>query len=424
VDEKRVLDFEAGYDAALALIEKIDRLGQVQERIALTDGFSRIWDVLQEEITRLIRAEGCGLFGVEEKTHAFVLREVSDPEIADLCRREIELQIESGAFAWVINRRQPSLIPSLAFSEGWTVLLLPLSTPRQILGAVLVITAQDPSGITHETVRLLTMLARQGALVMENRFLYDRLRQDHEKLRHAQNQIIRAEKLASIGRMAAGASHEILNPLTILSGHLQMLQLQEDLGAGARQKLALVQEQCARIARVVKDLMRFSRNGGEHVLSLDLNILILKGLRLAEKDLRSSLIEVSLDLQENIFPVSGDPEALLQVFLNLVKNARQAMPEGGRLHVSSRMGDDPGVASGNRRFVEMRIRDTGYGIPVELQAKLFEPFLVGGNTTERMGLGLYLCYRIVHGHGGRIDIKSSEGEGTRVIVALPAGPPP
>jgi diguanylate cyclase (GGDEF)-like protein len=175
--------------ALLELIDKIEQLGQFQDRIDSPSTISQIWQVFLADIRNLIDVEVCALFLVDEDSKEFVLKQASPKNRATMCKQEVESQIECGTFSWVINRRQPALIPILAFEKVKSVVMMPLSTIKQTLGVVLVITPVKESLITQEHIKLLSILSKQCAIVMENTLLYERLQKKHRSLEKANKEI-------------------------------------------------------------------------------------------------------------------------------------------------------------------------------------------------------------------------------------------
>ena len=175
--------------ALLELIDKIEHLGQFQDRIDFPTSIGQIWEVFLDDVRNLIEIEVCALFVVDDDSHEFVLEYVYPDDKKAICKKEIEYQIECGIFSWIINRRQPALIPALAFENDISIVMLPLSTIKRTLGAVMVKTPIKVSAMTHENMKLLTMLAKQYSLVLENTLLYDRLKKKHKSLEKANGEI-------------------------------------------------------------------------------------------------------------------------------------------------------------------------------------------------------------------------------------------
>ncbi len=175
--------------ALLELIEKIERLGQFQDRIDFPSRIKEIWNAFLADVRNLIDIEICALFLVDENTSEFALKFTVPEDKAKLCRKEIDLQIECGIFSWIINRRQPALIPGMAFEKEKSVVMLPLSTVKRTLGVILILTPIQESVITHEKMKLLTILTKECSLVMENAMLYARLRRKKLSLEKANREI-------------------------------------------------------------------------------------------------------------------------------------------------------------------------------------------------------------------------------------------
>ena len=175
--------------ALLELIENIERLGQFQDRLDFPSTVNQIWKAFLVDVQNLIEIEVCALFLVDEKTNEFSLKYSVPEDEAKRCKKEIDLQIECGIFSWIVNRRQPALIPGLAFDKDKSIVMLPLSTVKRTLGVVMILTPIQESFITHENMKLLTMLTKECSLVMENTLLYERLRRKHLSLEKANKEI-------------------------------------------------------------------------------------------------------------------------------------------------------------------------------------------------------------------------------------------
>ena len=175
--------------ALLELIENIERLGQFQDRLDFPSTVNQIWKAFLVDVQNLIEIEVCALFLVDEITNEFFLKYAVPENEAKRCKKEIDLQIECGIFSWIVNRRQPALIPGLAFDKEKSIVMLPLSTVKRTLGVVMILTPIQESFITHENMKLLTMLTKECSLVMENTLLYERLRRKHLSLEKANKEI-------------------------------------------------------------------------------------------------------------------------------------------------------------------------------------------------------------------------------------------
>lgn len=418
--DRQVNNLEKGYKAILEFVDRMEEITQLQDRVDITSNISQIWRVFSAEIQNAIHLDGCALFLVDETSQEFVLKHADPISIAEGIPKEVDLQIACGMFAWVIKRRKPALVPALFLKNNKTLIMLPLVTIRHILGMVVVVTSIDESLITHENIRVLGMLAKQCALVMDNFLLYDRLRKEHEHLQRAQHQILQAEKLASIGRLTAGASHEILNPLNILSGYVQLLQMHPTLDDKSKQYLGVIQDQVERIAGIVNSLYRFSRPIESRKETFSIHEVIDRVVRLFGHERRNDRIQWNLQVETDLPLLYGNPDAIAQVFVILFSNARDAMPDGGTLTLEARfLPDSAKPDRGWSGLVRIRVADTGIGIREEDLGKIFDPFFTTKQHQNGTGLGLSLAYGILQEHEGTIAVESRLNEGTVFTITLP-----
>ncbi len=181
---------EASQAALVELAEKIEQLAQFQDKIEFPAGIPRIFEAFLRDARYLIEIESCALFTVDESTQEFVLAQAAPESQKPAFQKELDAQIEVGTFSVILKRRQPSITPSLAFRKELSVVMLPLATVKRTLGMVMVLTPFQESMVTHENMRLLSVLTRQCSLVMENSILYEKLRRDKESLERANEKIL------------------------------------------------------------------------------------------------------------------------------------------------------------------------------------------------------------------------------------------
>lgn len=220
-----------------------------------------------------------------------------------------------------------------------------------------------------------------------------------------------SEKMAAIGLLAAGVAHEVNTPLTGISSFTQMLLDKADPADPKTQLLEKIERQTFRAAKIVNSLLNLARPSDGEAGMVDVNAIIGDVLSLLEHQFRGSRIQVRRDLT-SAAPIRGFEYKLQQVFLNLFLNARDAMPKGGWLSVSS------SVASG---VVTVEVADTGSGIPSEQLSRIYDPFFTTKADGRGTGLGLSVTYGIVQEHGGALTCESVVGQGTRFTLTLPAG---
>jgi signal transduction histidine kinase len=224
--------------------------------------------------------------------------------------------------------------------------------------------------------------------------------------------------LAALGQMAAGLAHEIRNPLGSIKGAAQFLRPTGSQPAEAgdtREFLDIIVEEVDRLNKIVSQFLDYARPYRGDQSPLDINDVVRKTLHLLDKE-RTANVEIATTFIEGLPPVRADAQQLRQVFLNLILNALEAMPQGGKMHVSTslRRSTRRGAAAA---FLEIRFRDTGVGISLGDQRNLFIPFFT---TKERgTGLGLPISQRIIENHGGTIEVRSMTGTGSTFTVLLP-----
>jgi two-component system sensor histidine kinase PilS (NtrC family) len=232
--------------------------------------------------------------------------------------------------------------------------------------------------------------------------------EDVTEVRQLEVRMAREKRFGEIGRLAASIAHDIRNPLTAISGSIQLLAKASDLSAQERRLMDIVSRETDALNAWIADFLTYARPRKGDLVALDLAQSVSEALEVLKHDEKSVKITVDVALDPCAM-IRADPPAIKQVIWNILTNAVQAMPDGGRLtvHVST---DGP--------WRVMRIGDTGPGIPPETRARLFEPFFT---TKEHgTGLGLATVYRSVTDHGGSVDIQSEVGHGAEVIIRLPA----
>jgi two-component system sensor histidine kinase HydH len=285
--------------------------------------------------------------------------------------------------------------------------VLAFSGEDQLLGMLVLRDERLREAYSSDEIELFRSVATTIGVTLQNSQVYERMKE--------------RDRLAALGQMAAGLAHEIRNPLGSIKGAAQFLQPQRGgAGAGAvqgdtKEFLDIIVEEVNRLNKIVSQFLDYARPYRGEQKPLDVADVLKKTLQLVDKE-RASSFEIVTSFAERLPPVRADAEQLLQVFLNLSLNAMQAMPDGGRLHLST------GLRRATRRgaaaaFLEIRFRDTGVGIPPGDLKNLFIPFFT---TKEKgTGLGLPISQRILENHGGTIEVRSQPGEGATFTVLLP-----
>lgn len=236
--------------------------------------------------------------------------------------------------------------------------------------------------------------------------------QDLTSLRRAEAHVRRAERLATVGQLAAGVAHEIRNPLASISGSIELLRQAPQVSEDDRSLMTIVTREIERLNSLISELLDYANPRPLQPSSFDLSILLQETMQMARQDRGEVELELAVP---GPLPVTADASKLRQVIWNLVHNARDAAREGGR-HVKVQVQEHPPLAG----WIELMISDDGPGMPPDVQKRIFDPFF----TTKRKGtgLGLATCHGIITDHRGRIDVESAVGSGTRVRVLLPGTP--
>jgi len=241
---------------------------------------------------------------------------------------------------------------------------------------------------------------------------------DITERKRLQEQVIQAEKLATLGQLIAGIAHELNNPLAAMVGHAQMLRLgQQDPKVAARADRIV--DAAQRATRIVRNFLTAARRHHPERTAVSINDIVTKTLELLAYQLRVNNIEVESALAPDLPQIGGDPHQLQQVVLNLVNNAIQAMaPSGqGRLRIASSLSPD-------RSMIRLAVTDNGPGIPPEHLPRVLEPFFTTKPQGEGTGLGLAIAQGIVTDHGGIIAVESTPAQGATFSVTLPVTAPP
>jgi two-component system NtrC family sensor kinase len=249
--------------------------------------------------------------------------------------------------------------------------------------------------------------------------LEDRVEQKTRELKRAHEHALHTEKMASIGKMAAVLAHEINNPLSGILTYAKLLRkwVDRDDGGQSRKReicdsLDLIASESRRCGDLVKNLLTFSRTTPMNLQATNLNQVIDQSLRLIQHQLDLAGVQVQPQLDPDLPPVLCDAAQIEQVLLALMVNAMDAMPQGGNLWLTTQ-------ANGEDNAVRVTVRDDGTGIPPDILARMFEPFLTTKETGRGVGLGLAISRSILERHNGTIEVQSEPGRGTTFTITLP-----
>ncbi len=308
-----------------------------------------------------------------------------------------------------------SATASLPFGPALPVrglMVLPLKVRDKNLGCI-VLADPLPRAFSSDDVETMTLLSNQTAISIENARLYDEARQAYEDLKGAQGQLIHSEKARVLSEIAGGIVHDFNNVLAIILGTTG-LTLNEVQDPRARKALETIEEAAWRGAQTIRHLQSFAATREqEKFAAVELNAVILDAVVATrprwkgESEARGLRIEMVTDLVE-LPPIFGNPIELREMIVNLLLNAVDAMPEGGRIVIKSRPAG---------KLVEMSLSDTGVGMSEAIRPRIFDPFFT--TTSHRSGLGLAVVRGILDRHRGQVEVSSKEGQGTTFRIHFP-----
>jgi signal transduction histidine kinase len=310
-----------------------------------------------------------------------------------------------------VNRPVPTgdLISDICTSDELEILgdfqsglAVPLIYQTRLIGLLLLADKISGRKFTMDDIEFLSILANQIAVAIENARLYEGEKMAATQLRNLQQQLVQTERLAALGEMSAKIAHEVNNPLGIIKNYLLLIRRTAEEKPEAIKHVGIVEQEIDRIAGIVRQLLDFHRPKPPVFSRVNLKSLVTDVLELMERPLSSNNIHVETKFPPDLPEVLGARDNLKQVLLNLVINARDAMPEGGRLEICA------GTENG---MVRITVCDTGPGIAPEIQSRIFDPFFTTKEPGQGTGLGLSVCYGIVKYHNGSISFRNTEHGG-------------
>jgi len=373
-------------------------------------------------IREILRVEAGSLVLIDEEAEQLVFHTCFDPQkewradrVAQPGEGIVGYAVQSGEPLFVNNvERDPHFLAEVD-EVGVTaraILCVPLKIYDRVVGAIEVINKLDDV-FTEQDEELLQAMAASVAVAVENANLYSELTDFARELERSQAQLVQAEKMAAIGRLAASVAHEINNPLQAIHNSLH-LSLHESLADDKRkQYLGMAQGEVQRLIEIVQRMLDFYRPSRGGVVSTDVNGVVENVLALTQRRLQHGGVQVDANLDPDLPFVPMVSDQITQVFLNILINAIEAMPGGGEMRLETRLAE-------GGDWVLVLFTDSGAGMAPEQISNLFEPFYT--TKSDGTGLGLAISYGIVERHGGTIDVESQPGEGTTFVVKLPVHP--
>jgi len=379
----------------------------------------------------ILNSKASALYICDEKTDKLIVNFYTD-------REEIsQTHVSTGSIAgWVIKHNEIFLVDDLSSDKRFSrelynflgenikyVACVPVRIKWQIVGAIEVINKKRGKGFSKKDLFILSAIANQISITLENIRLIGELDQSLQDLKEAQSNIIQTEKLSAIGEMAGGIAHDFNNLLMGIQGNISLMQMDIDSKHPFYERLDNIERQIVRAAGLTSHLLGYVREGRYEVRPIDLNQLI--------GEISSSFARTRKEITihkkraKNLLAIEVDPGHIEQVLLNLFINAADAMSDRGDLiiettNVTSKDMKEKIYNPKPGKYVNLSVTDTGIGMDKKTAERIFEPFFTTKELGQGTGLGLASSYGIIKGYGGYIDVESKKGKGATFRIYIPA----
>jgi PAS domain S-box-containing protein len=433
-EEVRLLESSAAQTALAIerarLFEGAQR--RVEELQLLLDVGRVITASLDQEVV-LERAAGILARFVEVSGAFIMLLDPDEPVLAGAaCSDEryrehfrgVRIGLERASIAAdAVGRRGPVAVPDVTKSDrvvhdlvdrygSKSLLAIPLLSRDQPIGCVVLHDSGKLRNWTDAEIQRASLIANQLGVAVANARLYEDLKESYGELARAQEELVKRERLAALGELAAVVAHEVRNPVAVIFNALSALRKILKLTGDAAMLLGIVGEEADRLNRIVGDLLDFARPSEPALAPEPLDLVIRDTVEAAASEPAAQPVIIKTHVAPEMPDVRIDARMVRQALLNVVINGLQAMPRGGTLTVAAATD-----MSNGRRWARLEVRDTGPGVPPELAGKIFQPFFTTKATGT--GLGLAVVKRIMEAHRGEVLVESRAGEGTKVSLLLP-----
>jgi C4-dicarboxylate-specific signal transduction histidine kinase len=425
-----------------------ETLKQAARELARIHNLKKLSNLITHIVTRTVGIRHSAMYLYEASKDAFVLKSVRN------LKNQLPLVEKRGSLDhWFENHREPLVreeiesknsedfgkVPKEELAKHMLSLNATVIVPGFLKDKLLgfLILGQKRSGriYTSEDLNTFSVLASQAVLAVENAILYENIeeqvRQRTEEIIKLQNQLIQAEKLATMGTLAGGVAHEINNPLAAILTSVQMLRAMGDaLDSDTKESLELIEQATQRCRTIVQKLMAYARRPQEasQMSKISLQRVIERAVFLVDYQLQQENVKITLNRslkqgdgrKTGDFLVMGNQNELEQVITNIILNAKDAIKQikkGGNIRIS--------LLENGSGWLQIDIQDDGAGMPAETLAKIFDPFFTTKDVGRGMGLGLSICQAIIERHNGLISVQSELNKGSVFTIKLPRmGPQP
>ncbi len=410
----RVTRERSDYVALRASMDELLNLHELTEKISTSFAIADILEALMDLSARFLPSQSSAVFSFSEGDSSLSVLLTRGGERVVECVRD---QINDGIIDWVLREQHPVVVEDMQTVEQeevtvCSVVLVPLRVRGKDVGLYALYCGRPKDAFTAGEMELLSVLANQTAIALENARLYSALEASNTQLKDSQQQLIMAEKMAALGRLAGGVAHEVNNPLQIILSRVQLMRMNGEVPERLLAGLDSVEHNVRRITKIIRGLLDMAghRAAESEWRSCDVGHALQQTIDLVRPQLEQAKIELVVNCPGDLPQIVGNIGELEQVFLNLMINAQNAMTDGGLLQVIA------GI-EGARLFV--RFVDTGVGIPDAVLDQIFDPFFTTRSDQGGTGLGLAVSYGIVERHGGTISVESECGKGTSFELRFP-----
>lgn len=414
------------YEDSLTKIKQLTALYEVGKKLSSTLDL----DELLMSALKLLREQWgyplCTILLNDPDKNELYIRQVIGRKFEEV--KDIRFRVGvDGVVGWVANTGEPLYVPDVSKEpryipgspEGKSEAAFPLKVRERVIG-VLDVESSEVYGFDEEDLKALAAFASQVSIFIENAQLFSDLKQTLQELKQAQDQMVQAEKLRAMGEMASGVAHDFNNVLAAILGNIQLLLHSFDHYGPEeiKERLKTIEKASKDGAETVRRIQEFTgKRRDREFIPLSLNDLVNEVVAITEPRWKDQTQKKGIHIElvkhlEKVPPILGNPSELREVLTNIIFNAVDAMPKGGKITVSTQPHSED--------WVEIRIEDTGIGMSEEVKKKIFDPFFTTKGVTSS-GLGMSVSYGIIKRHGGEILVESEPGKGTAFILHLPMG---
>ncbi len=415
---------QATAEALEAQVQRLSILLDLSRQMLSSENFDELLDHLLSQCVEAVRAEGGSLMLLDEGRKYLVVTRCIGKDSDKI--RGAKVPVGQRVAGWVAKHGAPQrLVERLdrhpvfkgvkSFRPIRSSLVVPLLIKRVVIGVMSLNRWSSHLVFSEKDLDMATTITNYAAMALEKSRLYDRLTTSYRKLQAMQASLVQSEKLATLGQLAAAIAHEINNPLSVISSRAQLLLMDEPKDSPRLEGLQQIVAQTQRSSNIISRLLAFSRppKGAEGMA--DIRQAIDDALDVVRYQISMEPVKIVRQVAERLPQVTGSPSQIQEVLVNLIVNARQAMPNGGTLRLAARL---------ERRrppCVRLECSDTGVGIAGEHLKRVFEPFFT--MKQYGTGLGLFVVRQIVQALGGTISVHSRVGRGTTFVLRLPVASP-